>query len=219
MISVCSKCATIGRSGKSSCCGRGGSWFGNCGNAGDTTVEHRWYEGLQVCRTGSGQESIVAEEMNSSDGVGNETSEAVILATTKFEVNSTDTSTPIPFINHPMIPAANASIDVPITTLTSSVVPMSVTTAVSTTIISTSANATTASNTSIVSTESTDAIPHTKNLIVTTPVSTVIAPANGLVHTTQEAAIVSVWISQSTCYTCHGPIMRFTPHLDKIVDA
>ena len=76
--SVCLKCGVIGRSGKSSCCGRGGSWFGNCGSAGNSKVEHRWYEGLQACKTrtqfkiASGEESNAAQQPNSSDGVGTE---------------------------------------------------------------------------------------------------------------------------------------------------
>ena len=48
--SVCRKCGTIKKSGKKSCCGRGGAWFKNCGRAGNTKLEHTWYEGIQACK-------------------------------------------------------------------------------------------------------------------------------------------------------------------------
>ena len=48
---VCPKCGTTGKSGKLSCCGRGGSWFGNCGNAENTKFGHTWYEGIQSCKS------------------------------------------------------------------------------------------------------------------------------------------------------------------------
>ena len=50
-ISVCPKCGTIKKSGKTSCCGRGGSWFGNCGNIGERTIGHTWFEGSHVCQS------------------------------------------------------------------------------------------------------------------------------------------------------------------------
>merc|ERR1712203_897227 len=49
ITSVCPKCGTIAKSGKSSCCGRGGSWFKNCGSAGNTKLEHTWHEGMHAC--------------------------------------------------------------------------------------------------------------------------------------------------------------------------
>merc|ERR1719201_3088543 len=45
--SVCPTCGTIGKSGKSSCCGRGGSWFRNCGSVENAKLVHTWYEGIQ----------------------------------------------------------------------------------------------------------------------------------------------------------------------------
>ena len=43
----CSKCAT-NRTGKLSCCVRGGSWFKTCGNP-DSNSEHTWDEGILAC--------------------------------------------------------------------------------------------------------------------------------------------------------------------------
>ena len=48
IASSCLTCDTIKKSGKLSCCARGGSWFGNCG-ASNTKVQHTWYEGTQAC--------------------------------------------------------------------------------------------------------------------------------------------------------------------------
>merc|ERR1712013_653435 len=49
---VTSGCPTCGtnKNGKLSCCGRGGSWFGKCGDEGDSTFDHTWIEGLSSCR-------------------------------------------------------------------------------------------------------------------------------------------------------------------------
>ena len=46
----CPKCGTTKRSSKRSCCARGGAWFKNCGDAGDTEFDHTWTEGIQVCK-------------------------------------------------------------------------------------------------------------------------------------------------------------------------
>ena len=46
----CRKCGT-GKAGKLSCCGKGGSWFRNCGSTGNSKLGHTWYEGIQVCKT------------------------------------------------------------------------------------------------------------------------------------------------------------------------
>ena len=51
MSPACLKCGTIKKSGKASCCGRGGSWFGNCGVGGNIKLDHTWYEGIQTCKT------------------------------------------------------------------------------------------------------------------------------------------------------------------------
>ena len=48
--SVCSKCGTFKASGISSCCARGGSWFEDCGDAGDDNFGHTWFEGTQACK-------------------------------------------------------------------------------------------------------------------------------------------------------------------------
>ena len=48
--SRCLKCGTFKKSGKHSCCARGGTWFQKCGDVDDTNLEHTWSEGMQACR-------------------------------------------------------------------------------------------------------------------------------------------------------------------------
>ena len=46
----CTKCVIAKKAGKSTCCARGGSWFGKCGDPDDPDVEHTWYEGVDACK-------------------------------------------------------------------------------------------------------------------------------------------------------------------------
>ena len=48
--SGCAKCGTS-KTGKRSCCARGGAWFKNCGDIGDKKFEHTWAEGVQACKS------------------------------------------------------------------------------------------------------------------------------------------------------------------------
>ena len=47
---VCPKCGTTKKSGRRSCCARGGSWFKNCGDARDPNFDHTWPEGIRSCK-------------------------------------------------------------------------------------------------------------------------------------------------------------------------
>ena len=46
---ACPQCGSANKSGKRSCCARGGAWFQNCGDTGDTQFDHTWTEGIQAC--------------------------------------------------------------------------------------------------------------------------------------------------------------------------
>ena len=46
----CPKCGTTEKTGEHSCCARGGSWYNDCGDAGDTEFDHTWSEGIQACK-------------------------------------------------------------------------------------------------------------------------------------------------------------------------
>ena len=69
--STCSECGTIAKSGKISCCGRGGSWFGQCGGVGNESFAHSWYEGIRTCKIQKPQ-SVVSQQMHhfSSKSIG-----------------------------------------------------------------------------------------------------------------------------------------------------
>ena len=47
--SGCAKCGTSKKSGKRSCCARGGAWFRNCGDGSDARFDHTWTDGIEAC--------------------------------------------------------------------------------------------------------------------------------------------------------------------------
>ena len=58
---VCLKCGIVKKSGKLSCCGHGGSWFGNCGSDGNSKLGHTWHEGIRVCKDRQFQAAMVQQ--------------------------------------------------------------------------------------------------------------------------------------------------------------
>ena len=58
----CPKCGTIKKSGKHSCCARGGAWFKSCGDVGSTKFDHTWVEGIQTCKNRTRWVSVEAPE-------------------------------------------------------------------------------------------------------------------------------------------------------------
>ena len=62
--SVCPKCGIIAKSGKISCCGRGGSWFKNCGSAGNVKLDHTWYEGIRACKARAQSKRAIGQQLN-----------------------------------------------------------------------------------------------------------------------------------------------------------
>ena len=71
---VCPDCGIVKKSGKISCCGRGGSWFGNCGNAENTEFGHTWYEGIESC-TAREFWIAVSEQLHAFQAKGNVSSD------------------------------------------------------------------------------------------------------------------------------------------------
>ena len=98
--SLCRNCGTIAKSGKSSCCGRGGSWFGNCGSPGNAKLHHTWYEGIRACTTRTqskaaiSRQSNAAQQRNSPNGFGTAKSKIVIGDPKKFTLAPANTATP-----------------------------------------------------------------------------------------------------------------------------
>ena len=99
-VSVCPRCGTIGKSGKMSCCGRGGAWFKHCGGAVNTKRQHTWYEGIQACKTRTQSKTAIAQKLNgaqqkdkgSSDDTDMANSQVVIATTNTFAFTSANTS-------------------------------------------------------------------------------------------------------------------------------
>ena len=82
------------KSGKMSCCGRGGSWFRNCGGSGNTKLAHTWSEGTQACKSRS-QSTVVAKQKGKDSSHGADITnyyKAVIAATERFTFTSANTS-------------------------------------------------------------------------------------------------------------------------------
>ena len=48
-VLTCSKCGTFKKSGRVSCCAPGGSWYRNCGGAGNRNVGYIWSDGVKAC--------------------------------------------------------------------------------------------------------------------------------------------------------------------------
>ena len=46
----CPRCGIMNKSGRLSCCARGGAWFQKCGDAGGLDFDHTWGEGIQACK-------------------------------------------------------------------------------------------------------------------------------------------------------------------------
>ena len=47
---TCPKCGMFKKSGRASCCARGGAWHMNCGGAKNKNVDHMWSEGAAACK-------------------------------------------------------------------------------------------------------------------------------------------------------------------------
>merc|ERR1712032_998978 len=40
----------MGKSGRASCCAPGGAWYKNCGGSSNRNANHRWFDGVEVCK-------------------------------------------------------------------------------------------------------------------------------------------------------------------------
>ena len=97
--STCSKCAPIEKSGKISCCGRGGSWFRNCGSGGNSNLDHTWSEGIRACETRLPWKTAIDQRrhaaqhlLNASNGIGVTHHKAVITSAKILTLTQTNTS-------------------------------------------------------------------------------------------------------------------------------
>ena len=194
ITSACPKCGVIAKSGEISCCGRGGSWFRNCGSAGNAKLHHTWYEGIQVCKTrvqpkrASGRHSNAAHQLNSSNVFYTGNSTTVMTTTKEFAFTSANTSTPISFKVPSIVPtkafmskwrftSGSTSIDYdPVKTIAAAIIstPITRTSTTTTTPVANTNTFTTATTSTI-----TSAITQTANV---------------------ESKTVTDWLSQGMCY-------------------
>ena len=94
--SVCPKCGITKKSGKISCCGHGGSWFGNCESTGGMKLGHKWHEGLQSCRVRAQSKTVTDQQLKgaqqgtdgSSNGAGNVKSRSMAQASEPLALTS-----------------------------------------------------------------------------------------------------------------------------------
>ena len=77
-------------SGKRSCCGRGGSWFRNCGASGSAKFTRTWYEGIQACKARSESKAVIAhavqQKRNHSFSYGNFKSDNIMSTSTRVSI-------------------------------------------------------------------------------------------------------------------------------------
>ena len=93
---VCPKCGVIAKSGKNSCCSRGGAWFRNCGGTGNTKqARHTWYEGIRACNTRGAQLKAASGQRLQQPHSPSDSSNAVKRDARTFAFASANTSTPI----------------------------------------------------------------------------------------------------------------------------
>ena len=106
IVGVCLKCGITKKSGKMSCCGRGGSWFGKCGSAGNTKLGHTWHEGLESCKARSPPKIVISQQLNgadqdgsrSSNDVGSASSKTQVVSPKQFALTSASTTAALPIV-------------------------------------------------------------------------------------------------------------------------
>lgn len=110
---TCPKCGTIASSGVASCCGRGGSWSGNCDRVVTINYSHTWDEGIRACQVSQfqidvGQQihSLPSKGDTLSFNAGMDTDSDEIIAITRLTSTQMSGATPIS-------KAANMSITAP----------------------------------------------------------------------------------------------------------
>ena len=101
--SACLKCGIIKKSGKTSCCGRGGSWFRTCGGAGFAKHRRTWYEGIQTYKVRPQSKAVIEQYINatqengigsSSDGADMTNFKSVFTVTKSFTLTSSNKTIP-----------------------------------------------------------------------------------------------------------------------------
>ena len=88
----------MGKFGKGSCCGRGGSWFKNCGSHGNAKLAHTWFEGIQACKASPEQSKLALGQLQLNPAQQNRyhSSNDVGISAEVATTTPTPTKAPIP---------------------------------------------------------------------------------------------------------------------------
>ena len=208
---VCPKCGTIGKSGKTSCCGRGGSWFRKCRSADSRNFRHTWSEGILVCKTQSqlkkvrSRQSNGAQQLNSSYGIGMGGSQAVITAAETFTLTSANISTRILTSNVSTTTFDNNATMYNTGTTHSKAITTTIT-ASDHVSITTSSDKSVSDSSSVVSTTA----PTTTTVTTTVPITS----TTMITHTDKPAIMVSNWISQGMFHHARAVFMIIIMRID-----
>merc|ERR1712025_328882 len=112
VASGCLTCGVIQKSGKLSCCARGGSWFGDCAATANAKVKHTWYEGIQSCKGRKSKTVVLAQQQSnaSSGDAGNFTNSTTDMTPSNVHAK---TSVKAPGVNGPIIRPVNIEVAEP----------------------------------------------------------------------------------------------------------
>jgi len=122
VASACLTCGLIKKTGKLSCCARGGSWFGDCAATANADVQHTWYEGVQACK-GRQRNKVVRKQRNdvqennnnSSSGAGNVTNSKTVILVESPAISAANPPLTVP-IDGPITPPIDGPITPPMIT-------------------------------------------------------------------------------------------------------
>ena len=87
---TCYKCGILKKSGKLSCCARGGDWFKNCGDVGGSNFDHTWVEGTQACTRFTSLSSVESPALLMMPSEGSNTQPLNTDRTPKATLNQTN---------------------------------------------------------------------------------------------------------------------------------
>jgi len=109
VASGCLECGTIQKSGKLSCCARGGSWFGDCAATANAKVKHTWYEGIQACKERQHKTAVMGQQRNevqqhSNASSGDGDAGNVTNSSTDIMATASDTAPSNVHVKAPVIP-------------------------------------------------------------------------------------------------------------------
>ena len=213
--SVCPNCGTMEKSGKSSCCGRGGSWFLNCGSSGNTKLYHTWSEGMLACKTWAQWNTVRSRQPNavrqlkSSYGIVVGNFKAFTTADKTFTFTLTNASTLIQTAN-----ASNTAEKLSTKHETGTINSQAINTPDNDSVTVPSHTSMTNNSTTLLTNASIYTITLTTRNSATITVTT--TTTTMIIHTAKTATVTTDWIFHGICCACDASIMLIWVHLYNI---